>query len=166
MKWQRILPLSCAGTVLACLALPFLPYFWRVGQASQAQQQWVHNGASRYTMVAINSCCPSTGRVKLTVENGLVTAADPIDLPNFALPSTPSYFDFMTIEAMLRKAGSATRKSWNVPWFSELIIKYDPTYGYITNYTENPTGWLAKFIGHVRTTPYYYTAYDLQFGEP
>ena len=166
MKWQRIIPVGCAGAFLLCLTLPFLPYFWRVGQAAQAQQRWTQNGASHYIFIALTSCCPSTGRVKLTVENGAVTSADPIDLPNFAVPSTPSYFDFMTIEAMLGKAGSATRGSWGVPWFSDLIIEYDSTYGYITNYTTNPTGWLARFIGHVKSTPYNYTASDLQFIEP
>ena len=166
MKWQRILPLSCAGTVLVCLTLPFLPYFWRVAQASQAQQRWTQNGASRYTVIVVSSCCPNTGRVKLTVANGTVTAAEAIDLPESAMPPGPSYYEFMTIEAMLSKAGSATRGSWGVPWFNELEIQYDPTYGYITTYTSNTTGWFATFLRHVSATPYYYMAHDLQFVDP
>jgi hypothetical protein len=146
--------------------LPFLPYFWRVGQAVQAQQRWTQNGASRYTVIVVSSCCPNTGRVKLTVENGSVTNADALDLPESAMPLSPAYYEFMTVEAMLSTAGSATRGSWGVPWLNELEIEYDPTYGYVTTYTRKTTGWLATFLRYVRATPYYYMANDLQFLNP
>lgn len=166
MKWREWALVGCGGLLVVCSILPFTPYFWRVGQASQARQRWAQNGAGSYTVIVLNSCCPSTGRVKLTVENGLVTAAQPIDLPESAMPSSPAYFNFLTVEAMLSKAESTARSRWDGFWFSELNIEYDPTYGYITNYTSNTTGWLTTFIGRVRATPHYYIVYDLQFTKP
>jgi uncharacterized protein DUF6174 len=172
MKWQRYLPVGCAGMFLVYLTLPFVPYFLRIGQASLARQHWLpfgKNGADDYTLIVSHNCfCENAGQHKLTVQNGAVTAVEIVGgtLGPASLSLIPADYAFLTVDAMLSQAENVARISWGVPWFSALSIDYDPTYGYVTRYNSDANGWLALFLGYVTDSGYTYTARELQFIEP
>src|SRR5262245_28447142 len=137
MKWQRALLVGCGGLFLMCLALPFIPYLLRVGQASLARQRWQQNGVDDYTFIVIRNCfCENAGAHKLIVQNGTVTAVELVSgiAGPASLSLTPTDYAFFTVDAMLAQAENDARRSWGVPWFSVLNIEYDPTYGYVTRY--------------------------------
>lgn len=170
MKWRRVVLAGCGGLLLLCLALPFIPYGWRVGQAAVARQRWEQNGAQNYTLIVSSHClCPNTGDFKLTVRAGVVVAVEYVGsalFPPSGSALRPADFGLLTIDAMLARTEVAARRSWDVPWFEMLSIDYDPTYGYVTRYASEANGWLAFITGFMTDSSYVYSARDLQFIEP
>ena len=53
------------------------------------------------------------------------------------LPARLSDLEFYTVDAMLARAARAQADAWKSPWFRQLNISYDPTYGYVTHYTSD-----------------------------
>lgn len=170
MKWRPVILVGCGGMLLLCIALPFIPYFWRVGQASVARQRWEQMGADDYTVIVGRYCfCPEVGEYQLTVQNGSVTTVERVGSAlgsASGAPLVPADFSSLTVEAMLAHAETAARRSWDVPWFGLVSIDYDPTYGYVTHYTSDANGWFSLFTGYITDSGYSYTARDLQFTDP
>ena len=164
---KKLFVLGCAGVLVICLAAPFLPYAWRVGQAMLARQRWAAHGNAYYTLVVGEYCfCPDSGEYKITVQNGVVTAVETMQpgathTPNFA------NFNDLTVEAMLARAEATARSSWGVPWFSVFATEYDPTSGYVTSYYTDANGMVSRWTGlYITDSGYSYTARDLQIIQP
>ncbi len=173
---RRWLPFAVAGAILVCLGLCTAPFLLSNTGRSAAQARWQRRGGADYTLVVSQSCfCEYVGEWQLTVQNGRVVTVQPLANPlsqqlGSAVPSTapanPTAFDAFTVEEMFDRSQDIIRNSPWPPLLSQLVIAYDPTYGYVTRLEADANGELSLLTGYVSDSHYVYTARALQLARP